>query len=49
MMGTMLVAPREIPHDVSMLTETEPPPPMIDPGATGVRHGFGDAHGQGVL
>ncbi len=49
MMGTMLVAPRAIPPDVNMLTETEPPPPMIDPGAAGVRHGFGDAHGQGVL
>ncbi len=49
MMGTMLVTPREIPHDVNMLTETVPPPPMIDPGAAGVRHGFGDAHGQGVL
>ena len=34
---------------MSVLTETVPPPPMIDPGATGVRHGFGDAHGQGVL
>ena len=49
LMGSRLVAPPEIPHDVSMLTETEPPPPMIDPGAAGVRHGFGDAHSQGVL
>lgn len=49
LMGSRLVAPPEIPHDVSMLTETEPPPPMIDPGAVGVRHGFGDAHVQGVI
>ena len=47
MMGIRLVAPPEIPRDVSMLTETAPPPPMIDPGATGIRHGTGDAQGRG--
>ncbi len=49
LMGTRLVAPPEIPPDVSMLTETVPPPPMIDPGAVGVRHGFGDAQGRGTI
>ncbi len=47
LMGTRLVAPPEIPREVSMLTETVAPPPMIDPGAIGVRHGFGDAQGRG--
>ena len=49
LMGSRLVAPPEIPHDVSMLTETVPPPPMIDPSATGVRHGIGDAQGHGTV
>ncbi len=49
LMGTRLMAPPAIPHEVSMLTETEPPPPMIDPGVVGVRHGFGDARGGTVL
>jgi protein TonB len=49
LMGTRLVAPPEIPQDVSMLTETVAPPPVIDPSVAGVRHGPGDAHGQGVL
>lgn len=49
LMGSRLVAPPEIPQDVSMLTETEPPPPMVDPGAVGVRHGFGDAQGRGSV
>ena len=49
LMESRLVAPPEIPHDVSMLTETEPPPPMIDPGAAGVRHRFGDAQGRGSV
>jgi periplasmic protein TonB len=49
LMGTRLVAPPEIPRDVIMLTETVAPPPMIDPGAVGVRHGFGDARGRGIV
>ena len=49
LMGSRLVAPPEIPQDVSMLTETVAPPPMIDPGAVGVRHGFGDAQGHGSV
>jgi len=49
LIGTRLLAPSEIPRDVSMLAETEPPPPLIDPGAVGVRHGFGDAPGGTVL
>lgn len=49
LMGTRLVAPPEIPQEVSMLTETVAPPPMIDPGAVGVRHGFGDTQGRGSV
>ena len=49
LMGSRLVAPPEIPRDVSMLTETVPPPPMIDPSATGVRHGIGDAQCRGTV
>ncbi len=47
LMGTRLVAPPEIPQDVSMLNETVAPPPLIDPGAVGVRHG--DAQGRGSV
>jgi len=49
LMGSRLVAPPKVPPEVSMLTETIPPPPMIDPSATGVRHGIGDAQGGTVL
>lgn len=49
LMGTRLVAPAEIPQDVSMLTETVAPPPMVDLTAGGVRHGFGDAQGRGNI
>lgn len=49
LMGTRLVAPPEIPRDVSMLTETVPPPPTIDPSAAGVRHVTGEAHGGGTV
>jgi len=49
LMGNMLVSPREIPATVNMLTETMPPPPMVDPGAVGVRHGTGDPNGHGSV
>lgn len=47
LMGAMLISPREIPPTVNMLTETTPPPPMIDPSAVGVRHGTGDPNSRG--
>ncbi len=49
MVGIRLVSPLEIPHSVNMLTETEAPPPMVDPSAIGISHGFGDASGRGTV
>ena len=49
LMGNMLMSPPRIPPGVTMLTETTPPPPMIDPIAAGVCHGIGDAHGRGTV
>jgi len=49
LMGDRLISPPQIPRTVTILTETTPPPPMIDPNAAGVRHGIGDAHGRGSV
>jgi protein TonB len=49
LMGSSLMSPQWIPPAVTMLTETTPPPPMIDPSAAGVRHGIGDARGRGTV
>jgi periplasmic protein TonB len=49
LMGSRLMSPPVIPATVMILTETTPPPPMIDPSAAGVRHGIGDAQGRGTV
>jgi periplasmic protein TonB len=49
LMGSRLMSPPAIPATVTILTETTPAPPMIDPSAAGVRHGIGDAHGRGTV
>ena len=49
MMGIRLLSPSEIPHSVNMLTETEAPPPMVDPGMIRVCHGVGDPFGRGAV
>jgi protein TonB len=46
LMGSRLMAPQQIPPTVTMLTDTMPPP-LVDPSAIGVRHGFGDPQGRG--
>ncbi len=48
LIGTALISPREIPPTVTMLTETTPPPP-VDPGAVGVRHGIGNPNSRGTV
>jgi len=42
---TKLLSPARIPHDVTMLTETAPPAPLLDETGFGVNHGTGDARG----
>jgi protein TonB len=49
MMGVRLVSPPRIPQSISMLTESVPPPPMVDPGALGVSHGTGDPGARGTV
>jgi protein TonB len=49
LMGSRLISPPVIPATVTILTETTPPPPMVDPNAAGVRHGVGDAQGRGTV
>ena len=49
MMGDRLVSPAQIPPAVTIITDTEPPPPMIDPSAAGVRHGTGDPNARGTV
>lgn len=49
LMGDRLITPQQIPPTVTMLAETAPPPPMIDPNAVGVRHGTGDPNGRGSV
>ena len=44
-----MVSPAQIPPTVTMLTDTEPPPPMIDPGEAGVRDGTGDPNARGTV
>lgn len=46
--GTTLISPSQIPPTVTMLTETNPPPP-VDPNAMGVRRGTGDPHARGSV
>jgi protein TonB len=43
------VSPAEIPPVLTMLTDMQPPPPMIDRNAAGVRHGTGDPNGRGAV
>jgi protein TonB len=45
MIETRLLSPAQIPQDVSMLTETTPPAPVLDATGFGVSHGTGDARG----
>lgn len=47
--GIRLLSPAEIPQSINMLTETVPPPPMVDPSAIGVSHGTGDPGAQGAV
>ena len=49
LMGDRLMSPAQIPPTVTMLTETTPPPPMVDPSAAGIRHGIGDPSGRGTV
>jgi protein TonB len=49
MMGIRLVSPSQIPPTVNMLTETAPPPPMVDPNMIGISHGTGDTSGRGSV
>ena len=44
LMGDRLISPQQIPATVTILTDVEPPRPMVDPSAIGVSHGFGDPH-----
>lgn len=49
LMGDRMVSPAQIPPTVTMVTDTGPPPPMIDPGAAGVRDGTGDPNARGTV
>jgi protein TonB len=49
MVGIRLLSPSAIPHSINMPTETEPPPPMVDPSAIGMSHGPGDPGGRGSV
>ena len=49
LMGDRLVSPAQIPPTVTMLTDAEPPPPMIDPSAPGVRDGTGGPNARGTV
>jgi len=49
MMGDRLVTPLHIPPAVTMLTDAEAPPPVIDPGTLGVRDGRGDPNARGTV
>jgi protein TonB len=49
MIGLRLLTPREIPRVVNMLSETTPPPPVVDPSTLGISHGTGDPHGHGTV
>ena len=49
MVGFGLLAPAEIPSAVSMLTETAPPPPTVDPSTLGVSHGTGEPGSRGTV
>lgn len=45
MIGSRLLIPAEVPQNVHLLTETTPPPPMVDPNGFGVSHRVGSARG----
>ena len=49
LMGDRLMSPPRIPPTVVMPTDTEPPPPTIDPSAAGVRDGTGDPNARGTV
>ena len=49
LMGNRLIRPPQIPPTVTVLAETSPPLPMVDPNAVGVRHGIGDPNGRGTV
>jgi protein TonB len=49
MMGIRLLSPPAIPQSVSMVVETTPPAPVIDPGAIGISHGTGDRNVLGTV
>jgi protein TonB len=49
MIGLRLLTPSEIPRAVNMLTETTPPPPLVDPSMLGINHGTGDPGGRGTV
>jgi periplasmic protein TonB len=49
LVGTQLLAPSQIPHDVTMLQETVPPPPVDASTLGGVSHGLGDPNGRGTV
>jgi protein TonB len=49
LMGNRLISPPQIPPTVTMLAETSPPLPIVDPNAVGVRHGTGDPNGRGTV
>jgi protein TonB len=48
-MGDRLIIPQHIPPTVTMLTDAEPPRPMVDLSAIGVRHGTDDRDGRGTM
>jgi protein TonB len=49
LMGDRLISPQQIPPTVTMLTDSAPPVPMVDPYAVGVSYGFGNTHSRGTV
>ncbi len=49
MIGDRLLSPSRIPPAINLLTDTEAPPPVIDPGALGVRDGTGYPNSRGTV
>jgi periplasmic protein TonB len=49
MVGNRIGSPAQIPPTVAILTDTEPPPPVIDPGTLGVHDGTGDPNARGSV
>jgi protein TonB len=48
-MASRLLGPSRIPPGVSRLTETVPPPPVLDLSGLAINHGIGDARGHGTV